>query len=135
LLDGSEGCVYLDVRTVSEFEAGHVPGALNIPVAQVNPATGGMEMNDEFIPVVVDNIPKDAHVIVGCKTGGRSAKAVRAMLDAGYGNVVNMTGGFLGKRDADGRIELPGWWTLAYPIERGEGNTASYEYLRKKSGP
>ncbi len=35
LLDSNQGYVYLDVRTVPEFEAGHVPGAKNVPGARI----------------------------------------------------------------------------------------------------
>ena len=34
LLDSNTGYIYLDVRTVPEFDAGHVPGAKNIPVVE-----------------------------------------------------------------------------------------------------
>jgi len=69
LLDGG-GAVYLDVRTVPEFVNGHAPSALNIPVVEMNPQVGGMELNEKFLGVVEVNIPPDAQLIVGCKTGG-----------------------------------------------------------------
>ncbi len=132
LLDGHPGYVYLDVRTVGEFAAGHVPGALNIPVAQVNKARGVMEMNASFLTVLGANIPKTTRVIVGCKSGGRSARAARLMVGAGYRNVFNMTGGFSGRKAPSGDIIHPGWLTLGLPIEPGDGDDSSYAALRGK---
>src|SRR3990172_6381286 len=74
LLDAG-GYVYLDVRTVPEFVAGHPPTAYNVPVAELNPVTGEMKMNEKFLPVVQAAIPPDTQLIVGCRTGGRSAAA------------------------------------------------------------
>jgi rhodanese-related sulfurtransferase len=134
-LDGDEGYVYLDVRTVAEFEAGHVPGALNIPVAQRNAATGEMKANTEFLSVVGASVAKDARVIVGCKSGGRSVRAVRLMLDSGYRNVFNLLGGFSGKRDESGEVIHPGWSTLDLPVEHTHGHAHSYQSLRNKTAP
>ena len=134
-LDGHEGYVYLDVRTVAEFEAGHVPGALNIPVAQRNAATGKMKANAEFLSVVGANVAKDARVIVGCKSGGRSARAVRIMLDVGYRSVFNLLGGFSGKMDQSGETIHPGWSTLNFPVEHGHGDAHSYQSLRNTTAP
>ncbi len=134
-LDANEGYVYIDVRTVTEFEAGHVPGALNSPGAQRNSATGEMTANAEFLSVVGANLAKDAQVIVGCKSGGRSARAVRLMLDSGYRNVFNLVGGFSGKRDESGEVIHPGWSTLDFPVELGQGDAHSYQSLRNKTAP
>ena len=35
LLESSDGYRYLDVRTISEFRKGHIPGAFNIPIAHI----------------------------------------------------------------------------------------------------
>lgn len=51
LLDSSSGHIYIDVRTTDEFDAGHVPGAKNIPVLEPGPA-GGMQVNPDFVEVV-----------------------------------------------------------------------------------
>jgi rhodanese-related sulfurtransferase len=46
----AEGYVYVDVRSEPEFEAGHVPGALNVPLLHQGP--GGMSANPEFLSVM-----------------------------------------------------------------------------------
>ena len=128
LLDGG-GVVYLDVRTVPEFANGHAPSAVNIPVAEMNPQTGRMELNEKFLGVVAANIPSDARLIVGCRTGGRSATACEMLSQVGYKNLRNMVGGFGGITDPTGQVVQEGWSTLGYPIERGDGGPKSYASL------
>lgn len=129
LLDSRESYVYVDVRTVEEFTEGHVPGALNIP-AFTKPAGGEMVANDAFLSVLQSQVPKDAKVIVGCRSGGRSARAQKMMAEAGYKNVTNMDGGFVGKTDAAGNVTMPGWSKLGYPTEVGDGGAKSYARLK-----
>ena len=124
LLDTNKGYVFLDVRSVSEFEAGRPPGAINIPIAEPDPATGQMEYNSNFLQIVGLKIPRDAKVIVGCRSGGRSAHACDLLRREGYGNVVNMVGGFGGVPGPGGQVVEPGWSTLGYPIERGDAGGA-----------
>ena len=126
LLDSNSGYIYLDVRSVSEFEAGRPPGAINIPIAEPD-ATGQMAINPNFVQSVDAKIPRDAKVIVGCKSGGRSAMACEIMRGAGYYRVMNMLGGFGGVTGRDGEIVEPGWSTSGYPIEKGEGPDQNYK--------
>lgn len=133
LLESDSGYIYLDVRTPAEFQPGRPAGAINIPIATPNPTTGDMELNDAFLIVATAHIPKAAKVIVGCRSGQRSAKAQELMHQAGYTNTVNMRGGFSGSADATGQVLVEGWSTLGYPVERGEAGDAGYEALSSKS--
>lgn len=128
LLTGDQEYVYLDVRTPAEYEAGHPVTARNIPVMLVDTGIGRMIPNDSFLAVVEGNLSKEAKIIVGCKSGGRSARAAKIMADAGYQNLCNMIGGFGGATDENGNVLEPGWAGSGLPIERGEG--ISYESLR-----
>lgn len=128
LLDGG-GYVYLDVRTVPEFVNGHAPSAVNIPVVEMNPQIGAMELNEKFLGVVSANFQPDTQLIVGCKTGGRSTTACQMLTQAGYKNVRNLAGGFSGVTDPSGHVVQEGWSTLGYPIERGDGGVKSYASL------
>ena len=130
LLDSDAGYVYLDVRTVAEFEAGHVPGSLNIPYLTINPA-GERIINDEFLPVAEVVIPKDARLIVGCRSGARSKMAQSVLDEAGYATVSNVLGGFVGTGEGpDGKLAQPGWSALGLPVETGAGTANSYANLR-----
>ena len=128
LLDGG-GFVYLDVRTVPEFVNGHAPSALNIPVVEMNPQLGAMELNEKFLGVVAANIPPDIQLIVGCKTGGRSTTACEMLAQAGYKNLRNLVGGYAGITDPSGHVVQEGWSTQGYPIERGDGGAKGYASL------
>lgn len=133
LITQDASVVYLDVRTVSEFEAGHPPAALNIPVVLPDPAIRRMAPNPDFLPTVEANIPKEAKIIIGCMSGGRSQYAAELLADAGYQNVANMQGGFGGARDQMGRLKVPGWQDCGLPEEGGDGGAKSYEALSKKA--
>lgn len=69
----------LDVRTATEFAAGHLPGAVNIPV-------------DELRSRLAE-IPRDRPVVAYCQVGQRGYLATRVLLSAGY-NVSNLGGGY-----------------------------------------
>lgn len=132
VLEKEPGCVYIDVRTVREFMAGHPQGAVNIPVAFPDPARG-MAMNEDFIRVVESHFSKDKKLIVGCQAGPRSDAAARLLQQAGYQDVCSMQGGFGGMRDPSGQMIAPGWSTLGLPVSQENGEGISYDSLLAKA--
>jgi len=79
----SQGALLLDVRTPEETDAGHVPGALLIPIdelphrtAEVQTAAGGL----------------DRPVLVMCKRGIRAERAVGILRGAGFRRPQNIGG-------------------------------------------
>jgi rhodanese-related sulfurtransferase len=133
ILQREAGAVYIDVRTVREFQSGHPGGAVNIPVAFADPARG-MVMNPDFVKVVEGNFPKDKKIVVGCQAGPRSNAAAGLLQQAGYQNVSNMVGGFGGMRDPTGKVLAPGWSSLGLPVAQDNGEGVSYESLSAKVG-
>lgn len=121
-------CVYLDVRTPEEFAEGHAPGAKNIPIMLRDPASGRMVPNPEFLNVAQANLKPGENLVVGCKSGGRSATACQVLEQAGYQSLKNIVGGFHGKPG------VQGWTALNLPVEAGEGGEGEYEKLRGKAG-
>src|SRR4029078_2752866 len=77
------GATLIDVREQVEWDAGHIPGAVFIPMG---------ELVDRIGEVVPD---KDAELILQCRSGARSGRMTEALQQAGYTNVVNMAGGIL----------------------------------------
>ena len=126
-----EGYVYLDVRTVEEFAAGHPTGAYNVPLLHMGP--GGMTPNPEFVAVVEKAFPREARLVVGCKAGGRSAKAAAALEQAGYTNVVDQRNGFEGTPLPTGGIE-PGWRPRGLPTSTKAAADHTYDGLLKARG-
>lgn len=131
LLQKEPDCVYIDVRTVHEFCAGHPQGAVNIPIAFPDPSRG-MALNQDFLKVVEGHFSKEKKIIVGCQAGPRSEAAARMLMEAGYQDVSNMQGGFGGMRDPFGRVIAPGWSSLGLPVSQENGARVSYESLAAK---
>jgi rhodanese-related sulfurtransferase len=125
-----EGWVYLDVRSIPEFDEGHPAGASNVPLLHFQ--NGRMAPNPDFRRVVEANFAKDAKIVVGCKSGGRSLQAATLMESGGYTNVVDMRGGFGGERDPMGRASVPGWAAEGLPVEKTSPPEKTYEALSKK---
>ena len=116
LLDSGEGYTYLDVRSVEEFEAGHVPGSINIPIAHRNPEGPGMIPNPEFLTEVGEKLGKDDKIITACLRGGRSLKAAHALIANGYTQIVDMRGGFDAEIDVAGNVTCEGWARRGFPV-------------------
>ena len=79
--------VVLDVRTPTEFEGGHVEGAINLPLAQLGAR--------------LDEVPTDGRVFVHCKSGYRSMVAVSLLQAHGFRGLVDVAGGFDAWVEAD----------------------------------
>lgn len=124
--------IYLDVRSTQEFAQGHPLRALNIPIMNMVPGMG-MVPNSDFLNVVEANIPKDAIVLVGCKSGGRSARAVEILSEMGFRNLTNVRSGFVGAMDMTGHIVEPGWSLLNLPLCTKCEENASYSNLAAKA--
>ena len=110
-----DGYVYLDVRTEQEYAAGHPKGAHNLPV--LNAGSHGMEPNTDFLRVAEALYPKDAKILVGCRSGHRSMRAAELLVGAGYQNVIDQRAGYNGVRDAFGQLAEPGWAASGLPVE------------------
>jgi rhodanese-related sulfurtransferase len=126
-----EGVRFVDVRTVEEFQDGHVPGAINVPISVSGP--GGMQPNSDFIAVMEACFNKDEQIIVSCKAGGRSARAAQELLAAGFSDVLDMTAGFDGKKTAFGEV-IPGWSAEGREVEMEADASQTYEFLKKEAG-
>lgn len=89
LESNKEDTILLDVRTVSEFEKGHIEGALNIPVDSLRERIGELD--------------KDIEIIEYCQVGLRGYIAARILNQNGF-KVKNMTGGFKSASTLDFKI-------------------------------
>jgi len=127
-----DGYTYLDVRSVPEYDQGHPAGAVNAPLMHMGP--GGMAPNADFVAVVAAAFPKDARLVVGCKSGMRSQKAALLLEGAGFGNLVEMRGGWAGEADPMGRVVEKGWSAQGFPSATAPTAGGSWEELRSKKG-
>jgi rhodanese-related sulfurtransferase len=124
-----EGYVYVDVRSIPEFEAGHPQGAYNVPLLHMGPH--GMSPNPEFLDVMQRNFAKDEKLVVGCKAGGRSLQAANLLASSGFTNVVDQRAGFEGAGGPGGGSE-PGWRPGGLPVSTQAGPGRAYEALHSK---
>ncbi|NMH97014.1 rhodanese-like domain-containing protein [Pseudonocardia acidicola] len=88
-----DGALLVDVREPDEFAAGHAPGAVNMPLEQLDP----------------DALPRDRLIVTTCRTGHRGAKAAARLLAAGFG-VRNLAGG------------MTAWANAGLPVVRADGS-------------
>lgn len=95
LLINREDAHVIDVREVSEFSAGHVPEARNIPLSKLAERAGEIE---KF---------KDKPVIVCCASGMRSGKACNELKKLGFTRLHNLAGG------------IDAWSSAGYPVKKG----------------
>jgi rhodanese-related sulfurtransferase len=70
--------IIIDVREPFEYSTGHVKGALNIPP---NKLMAGAKQ--------LAGVPKDAEIILYCRSGARSAASINILQSMGYSNLIN----------------------------------------------
>lgn len=68
-----EGALLVDVRTPQEYNERHIPGALNLPLQELEARTA--------------ELPKDRTLVLYCRSGNRSSMARRFLLSHGYDEV------------------------------------------------
>lgn len=90
-----EEALVVDVREESEFKQGHIHDAVHIPLSALNSRAGELEKH------------KASAVIVGCRSGARSARACGMLRKQGFEQVYNLRGGMLA------------WENANLPINRG----------------
>ena len=80
MMDAQE-VIILDVREQDEYDSGHIPGAVLLPVGTIDEETAA-----EVIP------EKDSTVLVYCRSGNRSKTASSALAELGYTNIYEFGG-------------------------------------------
>lgn len=93
-LSHEPGMLVIDVRQASEFESGHVPGALQLHAGD--------------LPDRLSELPRDRPIATICASGYRSSVAAGLLRQAGFRDVSAVRGG------------LPDWRAAGYPVETGE---------------
>ncbi len=84
---GTDGQL-IDVREPDEVAGGTLPGAVNIPLGDLQARVGELDA--------------DRRVVLLCRSGGRSGQAAQFLAGSGFGDVVNLTGGMLAWAEANG---------------------------------
>ncbi len=69
----------IDVREPYEFQSGHVNGAVNVPLGQIQHANSKL----------IETIDKDSQIVLYCRTGNRSSQALEILNRQGFKNLIN----------------------------------------------
>ncbi|MBR6549299.1 MAG: rhodanese-like domain-containing protein [Clostridia bacterium] len=80
IMDSTDDYVLLDVRTVQEYDEGHIAGAVLIPYDEIP------QKADVVLP------QKDRLILIYCRSGRRSKIAAQSLVDMGYTNIVEFGG-------------------------------------------
>lgn len=80
LLKKDTGAILIDVRTPEEHQALRIPGSVLVPDYEIN------EKIEEIVP------DKNTTVIIYCRSGNRSAKAAKSLVEMGYTKVFDLGG-------------------------------------------
>ena len=94
---GESGAQVLDVRTIDEFQNGHIEGAINADIS-----------TPLIFAQIASKLTKDKTVFVYCLSGARSSSAAGMLKEMGFKSIVNLTGGILA------------WQSANLPIATGE---------------
>ena len=79
----NDGALLVDVRSLMEYNQGHIDGAINIDVQDI------LNMTDSLVYENA-NISKDKKIIVYCRSGSRSSSAASKLIELGYKNVYDL---------------------------------------------
>jgi rhodanese-related sulfurtransferase len=79
-LDLKKGMTLLDVCTDKEYERGHIPGAVHVPLSDIGDK--------------IKKLKKDKELVVYCQNGNRSIWAIKRLMGMGYKNCTNLKGGY-----------------------------------------
>lgn len=88
----ASGALVVDVREPAEYSAGHVPGAMSIPQAD--------------LALRLEDLPRERDILVVCESGARSLRAAKFLHQTGFARVSNLVGG------------TSAWRTAGLPVER-----------------
>lgn len=81
LMESSPEAIILDVRRPDEFALGRIPGAINVPLADIEQRKLPSAMND-----------KNALYLIYCRSGVRSVSAAELLEQAGFTQLINFGG-------------------------------------------
>ncbi len=89
-MENGDAIVLVDCREQAEWDAGHIPGAVFIPLSQ--------------LPSRIDDLSPGASIVMQCRSGARSMKACHMLAEAGFEDLTNLEGGIMA------------WAQCGYPI-------------------
>jgi len=112
-LQQAQDGIILDVRTPDEFSLGAIPGAVNIPIDGIRDR--------------LNEIPQDKNIYIYCAVGLRGYLASRVLMQHGFNNVFNLSGGYKLYQAATTPVVLNDKDIIACSLGLGDGNANKME--------
>ena len=94
-IEADPSATLVDLRTNEEFAAGYIDGAVQL------------DFYDPAFSSTLESLDRDAHYLLYCNSGNRSAQTVREMKDLGFTNVTELDGGIVAWNNAGFPIVQP----------------------------
>lgn len=79
-LDQKKGMMLIDIRSAREYDQGHIPGSVNIPLTDIGDK--------------IKKVKKEKEIVVYCQSGNQSIWAIKRMMGMGFKNLYNLKGGY-----------------------------------------
>jgi len=110
LINAGQGTLVVDVRTPSEYETTHIPGAINLPLDHI----------DAHLTQLVDR--DDTRILLICQSGARAVRCQRTLARVGLEDTLVLDGG------------MNAWLTSGLPVIRGRARWALDRQVRLTAG-
>ena len=115
----------IDVRTPAEFEAGHIPGAVNVPLDELKGSLGDLRA-----------VLQDHDVVLVCRSGQRAGQAQEALRGVGLGHSKVLTGGLVGWEATGGDVNRGRQaWELERQVRLAAGSLVAAGILASRVAP
>lgn len=136
-----KGAILIDIRSRAEVNFLGIPtlAAANVPFKEMSldydakAKSYTMVDNKDFVPAIEavlkeKGLGKDAHVLLMCRSGGRSAHAANVLAEAGYTAVYSVVDGFEGDKDkTTGLRTVNGWKNAGLPYTLKVDGAVAYK--------
>jgi rhodanese-related sulfurtransferase len=127
IMDDPSKTFMIDVRTRPEYEfVGHpdlASGVPNIPLVFYD----DWRPNENFVSDVEARYPKEATILIICRSGHRAETAAWMLLKGGYQNVYFVADSFEGALDSSGHRTIDGWKNSGLPYTYYLDNSLIYK--------
>ena len=100
----------VDVRTPGEYETAHIPGAINLPLDQIN----------DHLTQLADHA--DTRILLICQSGARASRCQQTLTSAGLDGTLVLDGG------------MNTWLSVGHPVIRGQARWALDRQVRLTAG-
>ena len=122
---GSPDPTLIDVRTPAEFEAGHIPGAINVPLDELRNQLGDLR-----------EVLHDHDVVLVCRSGNRAGQAQQVLQAAGLTSPTVLSGGIVDWEKTGGTVNRGRQsWELERQVRLAAGSLVAAGILASAVAP